>query len=230
MEAIVLAGGRGTRLQSVVNDVPKPMALVSGTPFLSYLLSFLRANGVRQVVLAVGYKNGVIRNFYGDNYLKMPLIYSVETEPLGTGGAIKQALELCNDDNIIIANGDTYFDVDLTELAQFHIAHNADMTVALKEMSEFDRYGIVEMNGDRINTFREKEYAANGYINGGVYCIKRGLFKNRAITEKFSYEQFMTDNVADLTIMGLKSNGNFIDIGVPEDYKSAQDLLPKWVS
>ena len=113
MEAIILAGGKGTRLQSVVSDVPKPMADVNGRPFLSYLLHFLSTKGVRKVVLSVGYKHEVISNYYSNCFENMSICYAIENEPLGTGGALVESLKQVTDSNVLLLNGDSFFDINL---------------------------------------------------------------------------------------------------------------------
>ena len=136
---IILAGGMGTRLQSVVNDRPKVMAEIEGKPFLSCLLDILLRQGIKNVVLAVGYKREFIVNYYNYKYKDIELKYSIEDAPLGTGGAIRQALDYAEDENVFIVNGDTYFDVDYKGMSDFHDKNNAQITIALKELLDFDR-------------------------------------------------------------------------------------------
>ena len=229
MTAIILAGGMGTRLQSAVSDVPKPMAPVDGRPFLEYLLEYLSQSGISRIVLSIGYKGGIIEECFGDNFQGVPVFYSNETSPLDTGGAIKLALDKCGSGDVIVLNGDTFFDVDLWRLSDAHISNNADITVSLKMMYDIDRYGVVDMDAGRIVSMREKGYAAQGHINGGVYCLRPGVFDGFASPEKFSFEKFLVDSVDKLNILGFPADGNFIDIGIPEDYEAAQTFLPKWV-
>ena len=164
-EAIVLAGGFGTRLQTVVKEVPKPMAPVAGKPFLQYILDYLIAHKVTHVVLAVGYLRETIIDYFGDNYQSLSITYAVEENPLGTGGGILNACKQIKGDNVFVINGDTFFDVDLVELSAFHETNNALLTVALKNMKKFDRYGTVETDNDgRIVGFLEKKYLDEGFI------------------------------------------------------------------
>jgi D-glycero-alpha-D-manno-heptose 1-phosphate guanylyltransferase len=229
LTAIVLAGGKGTRLQSVVSDVPKPMAPIKGRPFLEYLLKYLSTGGITSVVLSTGYKSEMISGYFGSNFYDMAVLYSIETTPLGTGGAIKLALEKCSDDNVFVLNGDTFFNVDLPRLLSHHLRQSADISMSLKEMRNFDRYGVVELNENRVTAMREKGYAIQGYINGGVYCVQMDVFSRIALPEKFSFEEFLVNRLESLNISGLPSDGNFIDIGIPEDYEMAQELIPEWV-
>lgn len=227
MEAIILAGGFGTRLAHIVKDVPKPMAPVANRPFLEYILDYLEKNGITRVVLATGYKHDNIEKYFGNTYNGIELLYSVEDTPLFTGGAIKKALTACEDDNIFIINGDTYFDVDLNRMKEFHNLNNADITVASKLMYNFNRYGTVTLQGDKIIKFKEKEYTEKGLINGGIYLINRNLLGS-VEQDKFSFEQdIMEKKVLEMSIYSFISDGYFIDIGVEEDYYVAQDYFAK---
>ena len=146
MEAIILAGGLGTRLSHIVKDVPKPMAPVAGRPFLEYILDYLIENDIKRVILATGYKHEIIEQHFGNLYKNIEIIYSVENEPLFTGGAIKKALSKCKENNVFIINGDTYFNVDLKEMKKFHIESNSEITIATKLMYDFERYGTVVLS------------------------------------------------------------------------------------
>ena len=227
MEAVVLAGGFGTRLRHIVSDVPKPMAPMddTGTPFLQYVLADLARQGVRRVVLSTGYKSEVIEQYFGDSFDGMELIYSREDEPLGTGGAVKLALTLCQAPEVFVLNGDTFFAVDLAGLLAFHRAQEADFTLAMKEMFHFDRYGALEVSEARIQAFHEKRPVEQGWINGGVYCLRRDLLAGVS-QKRFSLEtDFMEKQTRQLKICGFPSEGYFIDIGIPEDYYRAQRAL-----
>lgn len=231
MEAIILAGGFGTRLKNVVKDVPKPMAPVNDKPFLSYILEYLKKYHVERIVLCTGYLSEKIEEFYGSEFAGIKIDYSVEKEPLGTGGAIKRALKLCSDDTVFVLNGDTFFDVDLIQLKTAHINQNADLTLSLKPMSNFDRYGIVniDQNG-QLTGFEEKKYREFGNINGGVYALRRNIFDDTALPEKFSLEtDFFEDYLSSKNFAGFISDTYFIDIGIPDDYyKAQQDLKNLW--
>jgi D-glycero-alpha-D-manno-heptose 1-phosphate guanylyltransferase len=228
MEAVILAGGLGTRLRSVVQNVPKPMADVSGRPFLSYLLDYLEEFGIKSVILSVGYLHEMIETHFGTQYHGIQLTYSIENEPLGTGGAIKKALTLCKGNEVIVLNGDSFFDVNLYGLLEVHKNLNADLTMALKEMVDFDRYGTVQTENGRIINFVDKKYQANGKINGGVYVLKRSLLDNINLGDKFSFEtDFLQVYYDRLYFATYESSGYFIDIGIPEDYQRAQVELRK---
>jgi D-glycero-alpha-D-manno-heptose 1-phosphate guanylyltransferase len=218
MEAIVLAGGFGTRLSTVVSDVPKPMAPINDRPFLEYLLEDLNEKGINRVILAVGYKKEIIKSHFKEKYKNIDIIYSDEDIPLGTGGAIKKALTLAEDENIFIINGDTFFDVDLKEMYQFHKKNSSKLTLAIKEMEKFDRYGSLILEGDKIIKFEEKKYVDKGYISGGIYLINRELLLEEK-KETFSFEKEILENEKfQIEKYGYKSEGYFIDIGIPEAY------------
>lgn len=222
MEAVILAGGLGTRLRPVVSEIPKPMAPVCGRPFLTYILDQLRVHGVGKAVLATGYRHEVVEAYFGPSSGEMSLAYSVETEPLGTGGGIRNGLKLCSGPEVMVLNGDTFFDVDLGGMLACHRRSCADITVALKGMTGFDRYGAVRLDGERIVAFEEKKPCAAGYVNGGIYVIGKSLFDGFDLPGKFSFEtDFLGRYLQRLSVVGFRSDGYFIDIGIPEDYERA---------
>lgn len=227
MEAIILAGGLGTRLRSVIADVPKPMALVAGEPFLKHLFVYMSRQGVSKVILSVGYKYEVIEEFFGEKYLGIEIVYSIEKEALGTGGAIKKALVSTTESNLLILNGDTFFNVSLNELIKHHHQLAAKMSMSLKPMHDFDRYGAVECAEDgSVTDFHEKKHMQEGLINGGVYVVNKDIFDGFNLPDVFSFEEFLTKEIMQLGISALVFDEYFIDIGIPEDYQRAQaDLL-----
>ncbi|MCK9206490.1 MAG: nucleotidyltransferase family protein [Salinivirgaceae bacterium] len=226
-EAIILAGGLGTRLKGVINDIPKPMAPVDGKPFLEYVLRYLNRFPIDKVILAVGYKHEVIESVFGDEFLGMSIEYAIEKEPLGTGGAIANALKLAIGDDVFLLNGDTFFDVNLEALYTHHQLSGSQLTLSLKQMKNFDRYGTVELKGTQIVAFNEKKSVKQGLINGGVYVLNKGMFSNPLLPTKFSFEKdIMEQGVMQFDMQAYFSDGYFIDIGIPEDYERAQRELP----
>ena len=237
MEAIVLAGGLGTRLSSVVSEVPKCMAPVAGKPFLWYLLTYLsRYPEVCRVVLSVGYLREVIFDWVRSVAHQFPFAidYAVEEVPLGTGGGIRLALSKCQSDDVLVLNGDTMFDVDLRRLFESHVQHpDAAVTLSLRQMQQFDRYGRVSMDASQVITcFHEKQYCEDGLINGGVYLIRRSRLDLSALPERFSFEKEVFEPHVQLRdLYGYVSDGFFIDIGIPEDYQRAQfEFLARYCS
>ncbi|MBR1644371.1 MAG: nucleotidyltransferase family protein [Bacteroidales bacterium] len=227
-EAIVLAGGFGTRLRSEVSDVPKPLAPVRGTPFVCYVLDYLASAGFRHVVLSTGYMHEKIESALGANYAGLELSYAVEEVPLGTGGGMLWALQQCKEEVVTVVNGDTLFRADLLALADSHERHQAELSVMLRSVSDASRYGRVEMDGDgRIVRFAEKSaVSAPGLINGGIYCLCRSLFDGFQPGSAFSFERDVMQAFVDKRrFYGMESDGYFIDIGIPEDYRRAQQEL-----
>jgi len=223
MDAIILAGGFGTRLRSVVSDVPKPMALVANKPFLSYLLEYLSKHQISSVVLCTGYKHEVIESYFSSSYKNMDIKYSVEDEPLGTGGAIKKAFELIESDSALILNGDTLFNIELSEFIVHHQLQQSDVSVALKYLTDYDRYGSIVLNENKIIGFEEKKHKDNGLINGGVYIVKKTVLNEGNLPIAFSFEkEILEKKLNKLNVIGYKSTSYFIDIGIPEDYEKAQ--------
>ncbi|MDD4683867.1 MAG: nucleotidyltransferase family protein [Bacteroidales bacterium] len=229
-EAIILAGGMGTRLKGVISDIPKPLAPVNGLPFLTYLIKFLKKEGIKHIVLSVGYKWEMIKEIYGDSFEGIDISYAVEKEPLGTGGGIALALKETTQDDILILNGDSFIDFDLKSFYDFHKKENAALSFVLKEMNDFERYGSVEVKGNKIIEFREKKHIDKGLINAGAYIGKRNIFDGLNLPDKFSFEQdYLEKKVKEGLFFGYKTKGYFIDIGIPEDYNKAEiDFKEIW--
>ncbi len=222
MECIVLAGGLGTRLSKVVNDRPKCMANVAGRPFLYHIFQYLKKEEIKHVILSVGYKFEIIEEWIKKTNWPFKISFAVEKTPLGTGGAIKYALDFTKDNDVIILNGDTFFDIKLRLFFNKHIFSQAELSIALKPMENFNRYGNVLLNSDnQIISFSEKKYCNRGQINGGIYLIKnKKLFTN--YPSKFSFEEdFLCKNYKSQKIYGVIYDEYFIDIGIPEDYQIA---------
>jgi len=221
MEAIILAGGLGTRLKNVISDMPKPMAPINGKPFLSHILKQLEQQGFTKIVIAVGYLHEKIIEYYGSKYGKLDIYYSVEDEPLGTGGCVKKAMKKTTEQYVYIINGDTYFDVT------FSLLHKPkNILIACKKMSDTSRYGRVQIEDNIVVKFTEKLNGSSGYINGGIYYINRGVFDGFHLPDKFSMEKDFFEKYSDqLEIETYLSEGYFIDIGIPEDYMKAQKEL-----
>ncbi len=224
-EAIILAGGLGTRLRSEVNQVPKSMAPIFGKPFLRWQLDYLSSFGIKKVILAVGYLSDAIVQYFGDEYNGISIQYTYEKTPLGTGGAIKQALELTTSETVLILNGDTMFRLDLGKMFQFHTENNADFSLALKPMQDFERYGVVDFDSQyNVTGFQEKQKQAKGNINGGVYLLNKRIFTQQQFPEKFSFEkEFLEKKFTEYKFKAYLDNGYFLDIGIPKDYHQAQN-------
>lgn len=226
-EAIILAGGFGTRLQSVVSDAPKPMAPVNDVPFLNYIFDYLTFFKIEHVVLSTGYLSEKISGYYKEEFKGIKISYTKEETPLGTGGGIRLAMEKCTTKNILVLNGDSFFDVDLQAYYPLHEQFNSDCTLALRKVSNASRYGTIKLSDtSAITEFKEKDgIEQEGLINGGVYILNRDLFLSKTKPDvAFSIEKdFFENRINELHIFGFEYDGYFIDIGIPEDYKKAQD-------
>lgn len=225
-EAVILAGGLGTRLRSAVRDMPKCMAPVGGRPFLWYLLDGLRDTRVRRVVLSLGYLHEAVTDWLDPSEWPFAVVPVIEQEPLGTGGGLRLALSQCQGDRVVVLNGDTLYNADLDALMDR--SSGMPLALALKPMRDFDRYGAVVLEGERITAFREKAYCASGLINGGIYALDRRLLDMSAFPERFSFEkEVLEPYAASRRLAGFVDDGYFIDIGIPEDYARSQRELPE---
>ena len=224
MEAIILAGGLGTRLRSAVPDLPKCMAPINGVPFISYLIDNLINEGVTNFIFSLGYKSELFISLLEEKLPMKNYLIVIEDEPLGTGGAIKLACKKAKDENVIALNGDSLFKVILKELMQFHLEKKSRCTLALKPMQNFERYGSVEIDAvQKINSFKEKQFITKGCINGGVYAIEVASFLQKSLEDKFSMEQdYLEKYSGEGNFYGFIQEGYFIDIGIPEDFVRAQ--------
>jgi D-glycero-alpha-D-manno-heptose 1-phosphate guanylyltransferase len=225
IDVIILAGGLGTRLRQVVSEVPKCMAPVCGKPFLSYLLDYLKNYSVDKVILSVGYLRDSIIQYIDNqkhNY-NFEFDFAIEETPLGTGGGIRLALEKATTPNVLVLNGDTFFNVDVNSLIMNHLHSEKDITIALKPMENFERYGNVLLDGNGcVVEFQEKTFCAKGQINGGVYVLRRESDVMNGLPEKFSFEtEVLQKQAKTLNINGVMCDDYFIDIGIPEDYAKA---------
>lgn len=226
-EAIILAGGLGTRLRTVVSDIPKCMAPVCGKPFLYYVIAHLVKQGIEKFIFSLGYKSELIIDYLNDQYPGLNKQYSIEEEPLGTGGAIQLACKLANNKNVLVVNGDTLFKIDVNAVSGFHLNNGAACTLSLKPMLHFNRYGVVELNNDhRITSFKEKQAYDSGLINAGIYALNVQSFLQEELPQVFSFEkEYLEVFYTKRMMYGLAQDAYFIDIGIPEDYKRAQEEL-----
>lgn len=226
-EAVILAGGLGTRLRDTVPELPKCMAPVNGHPFISYVVSYLQQQGINWFIFSLGYRSEVFIEYLTELLPLCNYEIAIETEPLGTGGAIQFACTYAKEKNVVVVNGDSIFKTDLAQQADLHFAVEAYCTLALKPMKNFDRYGAVELNPDQtIAAFKEKQFYAEGLINGGVYILNIPAYFDLFLPEKFSFEtDYLQEYYPHKRIYGVENDGYFIDIGIPEDFIKAQTEL-----
>jgi D-glycero-alpha-D-manno-heptose 1-phosphate guanylyltransferase len=224
MEVIILAGGFGTRLKKEVPNLPKPMAPIAGRPFLEILLKSLSEKGFSRIILSLGYMSEKIVNYFGDNFLGMDLIYVIEDRPLGTGGAIRKSLEKCNDDHVLVLNGDTFIDIDVKGIEEQWQKYSVPIIVACT-VPDTLRYGRLKVNNGRVTGFSEKNMSGEGLINAGCYLLPVNLLEKYPEGESFSFEtDFLYDAVNKYRFDCFMLQSVFIDIGVPEDFERAQTL------
>lgn len=225
-QAVILAGGFGTRLRSVVRDVPKPLAPVADRPFLEWILNRLESQGVRRVVLATGYMADAVERALGDRFGEISIAYSVEGVPLGTGGAIALAARRIEnlESGLHVINGDTYLEYSLDAM-QTRVSEGTSLCMALAHVEDVARYGAVDVRGDRVERFREKGESGAGLINAGCYHLSGALLRSLEV-EPFSFEEFVLTREARAgRVRAVAQTRNFIDIGVPEDYRRAQSFF-----
>ncbi len=226
MEAIVLAGGFGTRLAARLNGVPKPMAPIAGRPFLEIVLRQLRRCGATRVLLSVGYLHETIQAHFGASFEGMRVEYVIEETPLGTGGAIRRSLERVGENAALVLNGDTYLDADYAEMMRFHTAQKALMTLAVTRQEDIARYGGVRIVENHVAGFEEKGRSGPGWINAGAYVLSRDLPWPPQCTGAFSFEKdVLAVKVSELQPAAYPVQGFFLDIGIPEDFDRAQIAL-----
>ena len=226
MQAILLCGGMGTRLRSVVSDRPKPMADICGKPFLQYLLEMLRDKGITEVIFALGYMGEMIEEYFQDgSAFGLKIAYSYEEEPLGTGGAIRNALPKILEEEVLVLNADTYFPMDYQGLLRFHQENDGDFSLATRAVPDISRYGAVRRDAaGRILAWNEKLEDGGqplaGEINGGIYVMKKSLIaeipEGKQSLEQDCIPKWISEGKR---IFGLPFDGYFMDIGIPKDYQ-----------
>jgi D-glycero-alpha-D-manno-heptose 1-phosphate guanylyltransferase len=228
-DAIILAGGLGTRLKTAIPDLPKCLAPVNGRPFLFYVINYLRSQGIERFIFSLGYKHEIIEEYLNDQFSTLDYQCSIEKEPLGTGGAILAACYKASEENVLVVNGDTLYKISVADTSAFHFKKGSQCSLVLKPMKNFDRYGAVELNEDNsIKNFHEKKFLKEGLINGGVYILNVQDFMDEELPAKFSFEKdYLEKFYATRKIFATVQDEYFIDIGIPEDYKRVQEELKK---
>ncbi|MHB1946997.1 MAG: nucleotidyltransferase family protein [Gammaproteobacteria bacterium] len=224
MQAIILAGGFGTRLRSIVTDVPKPMAPLHGKPFLAYLLEHLKEQGFERIILSLHYMHEKFQNYFQEEYQGLQLSYAIEQTPLGTGGAILHSLELADKDKpCFVLNGDTYVKLNYRDMYETHLSHQSLISMALRKVDDCSRYGQAMINtNSEVCEFRERGSTDAGLINAGVYLLSKNLFQY-SVAYNFSFEKdFLFKLLAMIKPRAYIVDGYFIDIGVPDDYARAE--------
>lgn len=227
LTAVILAGGLGTRLRSAVGNCPKVLAPVNNRPFLSYLLDQLSSNGFSHVILCTGYEADNISAAFDSVYKGLTIEYSQETKPLGTGGAIRDAIPHIKTDHILVMNGDSYINVDLKIYIKWHFQNQIDVSLLLTKVSDASRYGRVEVDKNGlVKKFVEKgEVATPGWINAGVYILNKSLIPQIPMGKSFSLEHEFFPKLVGNGLCGFRCKDSFIDIGTPESYDKADQFF-----
>lgn len=232
MQAILLAGGLGTRLRSVVNDRPKPMALIQEKPFMEYVIRELAMQGIDQIIFAVGYKGSMVEEYFGDGEaFGIKASYAYEETLLGTAGAIKNAARYMTEQDAFVLNADTFYRMDYHRLTQQKQDMELDMALVLREVEDVSRYGQALLQEGRLAGFNEKtDERKPGTINGGVYLMSKNLI-DQIPEGKVSLEQDMIPGWLSegRRLGGFVNDGYFIDIGIPEDYYRFMEDVEKGV-
>jgi len=229
MKVVILAGGLGTRLGKITETIPKPMVPVADKPFLQFLLDYLIKQGISEVILCVSYKWELIESFFGTSYKGLDISYSVEEDRLGTGGALKKVFEEFQLESAIILNGDTIFFADLALFKLQHDRNESLISIGVKPVDDTGRYGSLNIDNDRIVSFKEKGGVGPGYINAGIYLIDVKLFKAFDLPDVFSLEiDLIMPNINKISPLAVIFDTYFLDIGVPLDYERAQVEYVDW--
>jgi NDP-sugar pyrophosphorylase family protein len=227
-EALILAGGFGTRLRSAVADRPKPMAEVAGRPFITFLLSRLVDFGFERAILCTGHMGEVVVQLLGDTFGPMSVVYSHEPTPLGTAGALRQAVGLIESDDVLVLNGDSFCDVDLATLGCKHRAHGGAATIVVLHRNDRRQSGAVGIEeSGRVVVFESRPAASRpGLINAGIYMLRREIVERIPVGRKVSLEdEIFPLLVANGTLFAWQVDARFIDIGTPDSYAAAQTFF-----
>jgi NDP-sugar pyrophosphorylase family protein len=228
-EAIVLCGGAGTRLRSVTGDAPKSLATIGNRPFLEILINQLRRHGIEHVILAVGYQRDLIRSHFDKRAHDISLEYSIESTPLGTGGALRNAVDLVKSESVLIMNGDSYTDADLSVFVSDHHESRADLTVLVVPTDGRVDCGLVSVNPDgKVMGFKEKQSATGTqYVNAGIYLVAKNILDEMPPNHRVSLEEELLPRLLaeGKNIRAFHHSGRCIDIGTPERYLQAQRTL-----
>ncbi|MBX9742868.1 MAG: NTP transferase domain-containing protein [Chthoniobacterales bacterium] len=223
--AIILAGGNGSRLKELTKETPKPLLNIAGKPFLFYLLDYLNNEGITEVVLAIGYLASQFKQTIGEGYKNITIKYSIEAEPLGTGGALTQALTMTSQENIFVFNGDTLFKGNLKMLQEIHREATVPLSLMLRYVEDTARYGKIDFKDKYVRAIQEKGKAGPGYINGGVYLLCKNQWP---IMEEKTYSlesETLPFLISTNKVACVVSNDYFIDIGILEDFYRGQSEL-----
>jgi len=228
VEAIILAGGFGTRLREIISDVPKPMAPIAGRPFLEILLGNLEKKGFKRIILSLGYKADKVIMHFGSRFRSMELSYEIESSPLGTGGAVRASLMQCQNNHVFVFNGDTFLDLETSQIEALWVANQNPIIVA-REVQDTLRYGRLFDDGGYVSELVDKGVTGPGLINAGCYLLPIDVLDSYELGQVFSLEEdFLKMYIQKSPVELFITKGYFIDIGIPSDYQRAQIELLKF--
>ena len=233
IDVVVLCGGLGTRLRAEIGDAQKTMATVDGRPFLEILLKYISHQGFSRVILCTGYQGQEVEAYFKGRDSGLQVEFAREPEPLGTGGAVKAAKELIKSDPFFVLNGDSFCPVDYKKFFAFHLNQKACVSITIAESEERKDFGSICLNKDQtISSFKEKneedaEGKKAGFVNAGVYCFSRQVFDRMPEAGTFSLEKDLFPSILKKNLFGFLVAEPFVDIGTPDRYKKAQELLKK---
>lgn len=226
MEAILLAGGLGTRLHEVTGDCyPKSLAKVDGRPFIYYVVKYLASMGVNRFIFAVSHHAQMIIDSIETEFPELDAAFSIEQQPLGTGGAIKQALAMAKNEQVLVVNSDSFMEFSLAKFCQFSVKKQASLSIVCTQVNDVSRFGAADISeSGKLNKFFEKGRQGAGYINSGIYLINKTHPKVASLSGKFSFENELLSN-DKVAVYAMKNKGLFFDIGTPDDFEGAQKLV-----
>lgn len=228
IEAIILAGGKGTRLKSVLDDCPKPMAIIGGKPFIEWILLMLRRQGIQRTVICTGHLSEIVESYFGNGRgIGMEIAFAHDPFPLGTGGAVRNALGKTSSKQILVLNGDSYLRINLSNFLKAHLECEARVSISLVQVEDSSRYGSVKVNKDRkVKAFLEKSPGKQpGLINAGIYLLERNVVKEIPEGKMISLEKEIFPDLIGKHLYGVLCDGPFIDIGIPESFNKAEQIL-----
>ena len=231
IDVLILCGGLGKRLRGVVNDKPKPLADINSRPFLDILIDYVASYGFRRFILCIGYMGDVIKQHYQTRESSLTILFSEEREPLGTGGAIKNAEPLIQSNPFLAMNGDSFCPVDLCAFLDFHTSKGALFSIALVRARETQDYGVIALGeSQRIVSFDEKKvwtgpYPSPSFINAGIYLFESHILSLIPSHKNFSLEYDLFPKVIDREFYGYVTSETLIDIGTPERYEKAKQCF-----
>jgi len=230
---VILAGGLGTRLRPIINDVPKPMAPVLGKPFIYHLMHFYSSREEIEFIISVGYKSNTVVDYFGFEFQGSKIKYVNESEPLGTGGALLNVLDsgLIRNEFFFLVNGDSFIDYDFNSMLCKHIESNAALTIGTMRANQADRYGGIKLEegSKRVLGFTSDKCGKGETANAGTYIFSRSKSLYESLSkcgQKFSLESnFLTKYVKNASVNSFEMSGSFLDIGVPSDYQKVDEFF-----